>query len=127
MGAGEEKAKRWRIRQFSLRTLLLLMFGAACFFGGWTANELKREREMREVQQVPVIISQPVVIPQPTTMMSDDIRRRIEFFERLRGSRQGGSSPSPQSGFETGFGQTNESGLIGTIQTTDIDDNAIPK
>lgn len=51
MTSQHDKAKRWRPWQFSLRTLLLIMFGIACFLGGWTANEWKRRREMERAQQ----------------------------------------------------------------------------
>lgn len=46
MPSGNNKPKRWRPWQPVLRTLLLLMFGVACFLGGWQANEWKRQREL---------------------------------------------------------------------------------
>ena len=51
MPSERDKAKRWRPRQFSLRTLLILMFGVACFFGGWAAHEWKRQREIEHDQK----------------------------------------------------------------------------
>lgn len=39
--------------QFKLRMLLFCMFGAACFFAGWAANEA---RHLRDVRLVPVVV-----------------------------------------------------------------------
>lgn len=36
--------KRW---QFSLRTLVTVMLCVACFFGGWKANDWRREMKVR--------------------------------------------------------------------------------
>jgi hypothetical protein len=46
MTTQHDKAKRWRPWRFSIRTLLLLMFGASCFFAGWTAHEWQQQREL---------------------------------------------------------------------------------
>lgn len=46
-----DKPKRWRRWQFSLRTLMLIMFAVACFLGGWQANEWKRQRELDQAQR----------------------------------------------------------------------------
>jgi len=48
MTSQRDIAKRWRPWQFSL---LLIMLGAACFLGGWTANEWKRQHELERAQQ----------------------------------------------------------------------------
>ena len=48
MTTQHDKPKRWRPWQFSLRTILLLMFGVGCFLGGWTANEWQRQRELEQ-------------------------------------------------------------------------------
>jgi hypothetical protein len=37
-------AKRWRPWQFSLRLLMLLMFGVETLCAGWTANDWKHKR-----------------------------------------------------------------------------------
>ena len=47
------KIEGWRPWQFGLRTLLILMLSVACFFGGWTANEWKRQRELEQAQEMP--------------------------------------------------------------------------
>ena len=39
MSSGGEKPKPWRPWRFSLRLLLLAMFGVSMFFAGWTAND----------------------------------------------------------------------------------------
>jgi hypothetical protein len=46
MPSERDKKKRWRPWQFSLRTMMLLMFGASCFLGGWTSHEWKRRRAL---------------------------------------------------------------------------------
>ena len=48
MPTQHDNAKRWRPWQFSLRTMLMLMFGAGCFLGGWTAHEWQRQRELEQ-------------------------------------------------------------------------------
>ena len=45
MSRGDEKAKRWSVWRFSLRSLLLLMLLVATFFGGWKASDWYRDRE----------------------------------------------------------------------------------
>jgi hypothetical protein len=42
--------RRWRPWQFSLRALVLWTLCVACFFGGWTANEWKRQRELEAIK-----------------------------------------------------------------------------
>ena len=46
-----DNPRRWRLFQFSLRTLLTLTLAFACFFGGWTVREWAYEREMERARQ----------------------------------------------------------------------------
>jgi hypothetical protein len=57
MSHGEAKTKRWRPWQFSLRFLMLVMFGVATFSGGWVANDWNRKRAIIQ----PAAPSQPIV------------------------------------------------------------------
>jgi hypothetical protein len=52
MPHNEPRSTRWRPWQFSLRFLFQLMLVTAAFFGGWVANEWKRERELRQQLQI---------------------------------------------------------------------------
>ena len=47
--ARSKPRRRWF--RFSLRTLLILVLVIAAFFGGWTANEWKRQRELQQARQ----------------------------------------------------------------------------
>ena len=38
--------RRFRWGQFSIRTVLLITFGVACYFGGWAARQWRYEREV---------------------------------------------------------------------------------
>jgi len=50
MASEMDKAKRWRPRRFSLRTLLIFVLAVACFLGGWMANE-RRQKEERQAEK----------------------------------------------------------------------------
>jgi hypothetical protein len=57
MSQDEPRAKRWKPWQFSLRLLFQLMLVTAAFFGGWVANDWKREREAEAEWDQPDFVS----------------------------------------------------------------------
>jgi hypothetical protein len=73
--------KRRSPLQFSLRLLFQLILVAAAFFGGWVANDWKRERELRRLQQLPVATPIPAsTINYTLTIESDVDTHNVRLF-----------------------------------------------
>lgn len=49
--------------QFSVRAMLILMFGVACFFGGVRFERERRRREDAKAAPLPVLAPIPAVVP----------------------------------------------------------------
>ena len=81
-----DKPQRWRVWQFSLRTLLTLTLAFACFFGGWTVREWAYQREMERARQE----AESETADQPTILLELDVEappRRYDLINDLPDNR----------------------------------------
>jgi hypothetical protein len=90
MSSSEEKTKRWRPWQFSLRFLMLLTFGAASFFGGWQANEFSRRSNLPTPTQSTTVKVIPISNQQRLRKMIDD-QKVLDRWEMLEQQKRNSS------------------------------------
>ena len=102
MSSGEQKAKRWRPWQFSLKTLLLLTMFVASFFGGWQAHVWYLDWQYRTGR-----ILAPVTIEILDGIEGIHvIKGRREGVNAIRGRLNGQNGENDQESNERLIGQT---------------------